>query len=204
MKPVIVLIGGGSASGKTLFTQFIKKELNEDVSIINIDNFYADHKDLTFEQREKLNYDHPNAIDEKLMIECVKKLKDGEEVDIPLYDFANHRRSIHSMHIKPCKYIVVDGIFALYYQDLLKLSNYNIYVDAKEEIRLKRRIYRDINERGRSKESVLKQFHETVAPMHNIYIEPTKNNATYIFTNNLLDGINEKEINYLINQIKSL
>lgn len=204
MKSYVILIGGGSASGKTLLTQYIKKELDECVCVINIDNFYKNNPQLSFEERTKVNYDHPDSIDSSLMIKCIKQLKSGMEIDIPIYDFANHLRSINSIHIKPCRYIIVDGIFALYYQELLNIANLTIYVDADQNIRLNRRIVRDINERGRTKESVLKQFKKTVAPMHNIYIEPTKNNANHIFINNQNNGLNQKQVEVVVNKIKNL
>lgn len=201
MRPRLILIGGGSASGKTLLTKYIKSRLDDCISIINVDNFYKNNTDLTFEQRSKLNYDDPHAIDDDLLYQKAKEILQGHDIDIPTYDFAIHLRGKNTQHINVCPYVMIDGIFALYYPKLLELADLKIFVEADENIRLNRRISRDIIERGRTKDGVIAQFNATVAPMHNLFIEPTKENADIIFYNNENDGLDETAVNRLIDKI---
>ncbi len=204
MKNKIVLIGGGSASGKTLISKALKDIYQDDLLIINIDLFCKGHQELSLEDREKINYDEPSAYEHELLIKNLKELMSNHEVDLPTYDFAKHLRSEEKIHVKPAKIILIDGIFALYYQELLDIANLKIYVDALEDVRLNRRINRDIKERGRNKESVLKQFHDTVKPMHDLYIEPCKYNADIVIENNGNEGINKDILDKIIPLIENL
>ncbi len=203
MKTKIILIGGGSASGKSLLCEEIQKAI-KDVSILHIDNFYKNNTHLSFEQRTKVNYDEPNAYEIELLLEKLKEYQQNKDINIPTYDFKNHLRSNEIETIKFNKYLLIDGIFALYFKELLDISDYKIFINATEDIRLNRRINRDIILRGRSKESVIKQFKETVKPMHDLYVEPCKANADYIFINNKNDGLDTFQVNTIINKILTL
>ena len=203
MKPLIVLIGGGSASGKTLICDTILKMINN-ASLINIDNFYKNNSHLSFEQRCKLNYDDPNAYEVSLLLNKINEYKNGNDIIIPTYDFKQHLRSNETIKIKYNQILLIDGIFALYFPQLLEIADYKIYVDADEDVRLNRRINRDIILRGRTKESVLKQFYDTVKPMHDLYIENSKLNADYVFVNNKNDGLDLDKVNTIINNINNL
>lgn len=196
----IILIGGGSASGKSFLANRISKAFNDHVLIISMDYYCVSHDELSFEERENLNYDHPTSYDAKELVNDLKNIMNSHSYSLPTYDYALHLRSNKKKHVKCEDIIIIDGIFSLYYKELLSLADIKIFCNASEETRLRRRIYRDINERGRTKESVLKQFADTVKPMHDLYIEPTKNNADIIFENDL-DG-EHQSINDIIEQIK--
>ena len=200
MKSKIILIGGGSASGKTLLATHLKEKL-KDVLLIAFDNYCKPHPELSKEERELINYDHPDSYDHKELINDLTNIMNNDSYSLPTYDFATHLRKAERQKVKKCKYIIIDGIFSLYYKDLLPLADFKIFCLANEDVRLSRRINRDIKERGRSKESVLMQWEATVKPMHYLYIEPTKTNADYILLNNENNGLNETIVNDIINRI---
>lgn len=204
MKPKLILIGGGSASGKTYLCKELQFQMGSEVSTITLDNFYVNNTHMTFEERTKVNYDHPSSIDDDLLFKKAKELVDGHDIEIPIYDFSKHLRSDKTQPVKAARYVLVDGIFALYFPKLLEIASLKIFVDADEDVRLQRRIKRDTLERGRTKESVLKQFKEQVAPMHNIYIEPNKNNADIVFRNNENNGLDKAAVQNLVIKILSL
>ncbi len=203
MKPLIVLVGGGSASGKTLLCETLMKEI-PNISLLNIDNFYKNNIHLSFEERCKVNYDKPEAYEIELLLNKIDEYNQNKDIEIPIYDFKMHLRSQETQHIKYNEILLIDGIFALYFKDLLEISDFNIYVDASENTRLNRRIKRDIALRGRSKESVINQFISTVKPMHDLYIEPSKLNADYIFINEENNGLDNKQVLLLKNKILDL
>lgn len=203
MKPLIVLVGGGSASGKTLLCETLMKEI-PNISLLNIDNFYKNNTHLSFEERCKVNYDKPEAYEIELLLNKIDEYNQNKDIEIPTYDFKMHLRSQETQHIKYNEILLIDGIFALYFNDLLEISDFNIYVDASENTRLNRRIKRDIALRGRSKESVINQFISTVKPMHDLYIEPSKLNADYIFINEENNGLDNKQVLLLKNKILDL
>ncbi len=203
MKPLIVLVGGGSASGKTLLCETLMKEI-PNISLLNIDNFYKNNTHLSFEERCKVNYDKPEAYEIELLLNKINEYNQNKDIEIPTYDFKMHLRSQETQHIKYNEILLIDGIFALYFKDLLEISDFNIYVDASENTRLNRRIKRDIALRGRSKESVINQFISTVKPMHDLYIEPSKLNADYIFINEENNGLDNKQVLLLKNKILDL
>lgn len=203
MKPLIVLVGGGSASGKTLLCETLMKEI-PNISLLNIDNFYKNNTHLSFEERCKVNYDKPEAYEIELLLNKIDEYNQNKDIEIPTYDFKMHLRSQETQHIKYNEILLIDGIFALYFNDLLEISDFNIYVDASENTRLNRRIKRDIALRGRSKESVINQFISTVKPMHDLYIEPSKLNADYIFINEENNGLDNKQVQLLKNKILDL
>lgn len=174
----IVGIAGGSASGKTTIVNRIKETFGEDIVVISHDCYYKAHDDLTYEDRSKLNYDHPSSFDTERMVDDVKKLKKNMEVDIPVYDYTIHNRSKETTHIIPKPVIILEGILILENKELRELMDIKVFVDADE--RLIRRIKRDMAERARSVESILSQYADTVKPMHEQFIEPSKKYADVI------------------------
>lgn len=181
MKDILIVgIAGGSASGKTTVVNKIKEFFGDGITVIGHDNYYKAHDDMTYEERALLNYDHPNAFDTERMIEDVKRLKAGETVDIPVYDYGAHNRSDKTQTITPQRVVVLEGILLLYDAQLRDLMDAKVYVDAPADERLVRRIRRDMAERERSLHSVLSQYQDTVRPMHEQFVEPTKAYADVI------------------------
>lgn len=176
----IVGIAGGSASGKTTIVNRIKEYFGDHISVISHDSYYKAHDELPFEERCKLNYDHPNAFDTQRMVEDVKKLKEGQPVDIPVYDFSIHNRVPQTERIWPKKVVIVEGILILESKELRDLMDIKVYVDTDADERLMRRMKRDMVERARSVESVLNQYAQTVKPMHEQFVEPSKKYADII------------------------
>ncbi len=177
---LIIGIAGGSGSGKTTLTNQIASQFIEQVTIIKHDNYYKAHDDMTYEERCCLNYDHPNAFDTDLMIEHLKELKKGNKIECPVYDFTVHNRSKDTLTITPNKVIIVEGILIFENKELCDLMDVRIYVDTDADVRIIRRIKRDVIERARSLESVMNQYLDTVKPMHEQFVEPSKKNANII------------------------
>ena len=187
MNNLIIGIAGGSGSGKTTLALRLKERFGEDeVRLISHDSYYKRHDELPFEERCKLNYDHPDAFDNDLLIEHLRELKAGSAIDCPVYDYADHNRSSEVQHIEP---------------ELCKLFDYKIYVDTDADERILRRILRDVKERGRSLDSVITQYRTTVKPMHEAFVEPSKRNADIIIPNG---GENGPAIEMLAHHIRSL
>jgi len=176
----IVGIAGGSASGKTTIVNRIKENFGEEIVVISHDSYYKAHDELSYDDRSKLNYDHPSSFDTERMVADVQKLKNNQEVDIPVYDYTIHNRSSQTVHIIPKPVIILEGILILENQALRDLMDIKVYVDADADERLMRRMKRDMVERARSVESVLTQYAETVKPMHEQFIEPSKKYADII------------------------
>ncbi|MBQ4546940.1 MAG: uridine kinase [Oscillospiraceae bacterium] len=177
----VIGIAGGTGSGKTTFTDTIVNEFRDDVVVIHHDNYYSVLDHLTYEERCKVNYDHPDSFDTGLMIEHIKKLRAGETVEEPVYDFTVHNRDkSKTITLEPKKILIIDGILVLENKELCDLMDMKIFVDTDADIRLGRRILRDMNERGRSLESVLTQYQATVKPMHEKFVEPSKKNADIV------------------------
>lgn len=200
-KICIVGIAGGTASGKTTIVRKIKENFGDDIVVINHDSYYKAHSDLSYEDRSKLNYDHPDSFDTQMMIEDVKKLKNNEEVDIPVYDFSVHNRADATVHIVPKNVIILEGILVLENKELRDLMDIKVFVDTDADERLMRRIRRDMVERARSIESILNQYADTVKPMHEQFIEPSKKYADIIIPRG---GENLTGINILQQHIKSM
>ncbi len=176
----IVGIAGGTASGKTTIVRRIKEKFGDDIVVINHDSYYKAHDDLSYEDRSRLNYDHPEAFDTDLMIADVKKLKNNEPIDMPVYDYTIHNRAASIVHVVPKKVIIVEGILILENKELRDLMDIKVFVDTDADERLMRRIRRDMVERARSIESILTQYAETVKPMHEQFVEPSKKYADII------------------------
>ena len=179
-KICIVGIAGGSASGKTTIVNRIKEKFGNDIVVISHDSYYKAHNELSYEDRSRLNYDHPSSFDTELLIRDGQKLKNGEEVDIPVYDYSIHNRSDQYIHITPKPVILLEGILILENKQLRDLMDVKVFVDTDADERLMRRIKRDTIERARSVQSVLQQYSETVKPMHEQFIEPSKKYADLI------------------------
>lgn len=181
MKDVLIVgIAGGSASGKTTVVNKVKEFFGDNITVIGHDNYYKAHDDMTYEERTQLNYDHPNAFDTERMIEDVKSIKSGCGVEIPVYDYSIHNRSDKTTYIEPQRVVILEGILLLYDARLRDLMDVKIFVDAPADERLVRRIKRDMVERDRSLQSVLSQYQDTVRPMHEQFVEPTKAYADII------------------------
>lgn len=177
---LVIGIAGGTGSGKTTLMNNLIEQFRDDVTILSHDNYYKRHDDLTYAQRCRLNYDEPAALETDLMAAHLDRLRHGESIDCPVYDFTRHNRSSETLRIVPRKVIIVEGILIFENKKLRDLMDIRIFVDTDADVRLCRRIARDVNERGRTLESVLAQYQETVKPMHEMYVEPSKRFANII------------------------
>ena len=185
MKDYLVIgIAGGTGSGKTTLTNQIAGLFKEHVTVLTHDNYYKAHNDMDYDERSRLNYDHPNAFETELMIEHLKALKNGESILCPVYDYTIHNRSNDTITIHPNKVIIVEGILIFENKELCDLMDIRIFVDTDADLRIIRRIKRDVLERARSLESVTNQYMDTVKPMHEQYVEPSKRNANIIIPEN--------------------
>jgi len=183
-KPITIGIAGGTGSGKTVLVHAIVEHMNsQDVVTIQYDSYYKDRSHLHPSEREKLNYDHPNALDTDLLIQHLNELIAGNTIEMPVYDFATHRRSDEQVQINPAKVIILDGILLLANAKLRKLLDFKIFVDADDDIRFIRRLQRDMKGRQRTIESVINQYMKTVRPMHIEFVEPSKKYADIIVPN---------------------
>lgn len=201
MSDVLVIgIAGGSGSGKTTLTNQIAAQFSEQVTIIKHDDYYKAHDDMDYEERSRLNYDHPNAFDTDLMIEHLKLLKEGKETECPVYDYTIHNRSKNTVIVKPGRVIIVEGILIFENRELCELMDIRIFVDTDDDLRIIRRIQRDVLERARSLESVISQYLNTVKPMHEQFVEPSKKNANIIVPEG---GYNKVAMEMIRNRISS-
>jgi uridine kinase len=198
---LIIGIAGGTGSGKTTVVNNILKNLNtENVLVISQDNYYKDHKELPLEEREKINFDHPRSIDFELLTSDILKLKNGENIEQPVYSFITHSRQEETILTHPKNVIIVEGILVLTHPELRNLFDVKIFVHADSDERLIRRIRRDLQERGRDLEEVLSRYQKTLKPMHEQFIEPSKNHADIIVPN--MKKKNEVAIRVLSTLIK--
>ena len=178
MNDILVIgIAGGSGSGKTTLMNNIVGRFGENITVLSHDSYYKRHDDMTYEERCQLNYDEPAALETDLMVRHLDRLRNGEAIDCPVYDFTVHNRSDATTRIEPRKVIIVEGILIFQNKQLRDLMDIRIFVDTDADIRLCRRVKRDVNKRGRSLESVLTQYQETVKPMYEKYVEPSKKHA---------------------------
>ena len=177
---LVIGIAGGSGSGKTTLLKNIIQTFGPAITVLSHDNYYKRHDEMTYEERCKLNYDEPDALETDLMVKQLQQLRSGQEILCPVYDFTVHNRSDETILIKPERVIIVEGILIFENEDLRKLMDIKIFVDADADIRICRRIKRDVNKRGRSLESVITQYQETVKPMHEKYVEPSKKYADIV------------------------
>lgn len=197
----IVGIAGGSASGKTSIIKKLKKIFKDEILMIGHDYYYWNNDDLSMEERKKLNYDHPKSFETEKLIEDLKSLKKGHSVCLPIYDYTIHTRKKETLKVSPKPVIIVEGILILENKDLRDLMDIKVYVDVDSDIRLIRRLLRDTKERGRSVDSVLTQYLNTVKPMHEEFIEPSKKHADIIIPRG---AENIPAVNMLVEHLKSL
>ena len=176
-KSLVIGIAGGSGSGKTTLMKNLIQTFGPAITVISHDNYYKRHDEMTYEERCLLNYDEPAAFDTDLMVQQLEQLRSGQEILCPVYDFTVHNRSDETLLIKPERVIIVEGILIFENEALRNLMDIRIYVDTDADIRICRRIKRDVNKRGRTLESVLEQYQQTVKPMHEQYVEPSKKYA---------------------------
>ena len=180
MGGIIIGIAGGTGSGKSTFTNRIKEEFGERVSVIYYDNYYKAHDDMSFEERKLINYDHPDSFETDLLVEHLHKLKEGVPIQCPVYDYSIHNRTDRTIEVKPADVIIIEGILVLYDRRLSDMMDIKIFVDADADERILRRVIRDVKERGRDVEGIARQYLTTVKPMHYAFVEPTKYTADLV------------------------
>ena len=200
-KPILIGITGGTGSGKSSIADAIYSSFsNECIAMIQQDMYYKDQSNLSMEERIKTNYDHPKAFDNDLLIKHLNDLINGIPVDKPIYDFSCHNRAKETVRVEPRSIIIVEGILVLEDERLRDLLDIKVYVDTDADIRILRRLVRDINERGRTVDSVIEQYLSTVKPAHDQFIEPYKKYADIIMPEG---GQNEVAIDIVITKIKT-
>ena len=181
MKDILVIgIAGGTGSGKTTLMDNLVRRFGDQVTVLSHDNYYRRRDDMTMEQRRQVNYDEPDALETDLMVEHLDQLRRGEAIECPVYDFTQHNRSDRTITIVPKRVIIVEGILIFENEALRDLMDIRIFVDTDADVRLGRRILRDVEERGRTLQSVLEQYETTVKPMHEKYVEPSKKHANLV------------------------
>lgn len=200
MKKICVVgVAGGSASGKTTIVNKIREYFGSDIVVISHDSYYKAHNEMPFSERCKLNYDHPESFESSKMAEDVRQLMDGNSIEMPIYDYTIHNRSDDTVLIAPKNVIILEGILILENKELRDLMDVKVYVDTDADERLMRRIKRDMKERARSIDSILEQYSETVKPMHEEFVEPSKKYADVIIPRG---GENQAGINMLQEYLK--
>lgn len=201
-KPVIIGVTGGSGSGKTTVSRAIFEQLHgHSLLMLQEDSYYNDQSDMPFEERIKTNYDHPNAFDTELLVKQLKDLLDWKTIEKPIYDYTEHTRSSEVEKVEPKEVIILEGILVLNDPALRDLMDIKIFVDTDDDIRIIRRIQRDIEERGRSLQSVIDQYKSTVKPMYHQFIEPTKRYADIIVSEG---GENQVAIDLLVTKVRDI
>lgn len=199
MDTILIGIAGGTGSGKTtLADKLVDSFGSQEVTVIRQDNYYKRHDDMDYEQRAKLNYDHPDAFDSDLFYEHIVALKQGKPVEIPVYDYTIHNRSEETILINPTPVIVLEGIMLFVEKVLCDLMDIKVFVDTDADVQILRRIVRDVKERGRSLESVIGQYLTTVKPMHEQFVEPSKRRADIIVPEG---GENQVALEMLIERV---
>ncbi len=196
-----IAIAGGTGSGKTTIARRIVELLPNHVTLLTHDSYYRDNRQLTFAERSKLNYDHPDSFDTDLFISHLRALKNGKAIDRPTYNFNTHLREEQRVRVEPREIILVEGILLLENAPLRKLLDLKIFVDTDADVRILRRIARDIGERSRTLDSVIQQYLETVKPMHEAFVEPTKRYADIILPEG---GFNEAGFDVIMARIRHL
>lgn len=197
--PYLIAISGGSGSGKTYISRALNALLPYESSILSYDNYYKDQSALPFEERGLLNYDDPSILDQELFMEDLKKIKKGIAIEVPQYDFVTHTRKKETVTFEPKDIVIVEGIMTL--QIPKEYYDFIIYVDADPDVRISRRIIRDMKLRGRSLESIVEQYLASVKPIHIKYVEPHKVDADFIYNNNSNDGIDEKQMQMILKHL---
>jgi uridine kinase len=200
--PILIGIAGGTGSGKSTVTREIYKSITDkNVAIIEQDSYYKDQSNISFEERVKTNYDHPFAFDNELLIKHLTMLLNGESIEKPIYDFENHNRRKDTILVEPRDIIVLEGILILYDENLRNLMDIKLFVDTDADVRVIRRILRDIKDRGRTLDSVVKQYMSTVRPAHMQFVEPTKKYADIIIPEG---GYNKVAIDIIVTKVNDI
>jgi len=197
----VIAIAGGTGSGKTTIARRIVEELPTHVTLLAHDAYYKDNRHMTYEERCRLNYDHPEAFDTDLFIRHVKDLKEGRPVERPVYNFATHLREDFTVRLEPTPIVVVEGFMVLENVELRNLFDLKVFVDTDADVRILRRIIRDMRDRGRTLDSVIAQYLETVKPMHEAFVEPTKRYANIIIPEG---AFNQAGFEVLMAQVRHL
>ncbi len=196
----LIAICGGSGSGKTFISRALRDNLPCPTAILSYDSYYRDQSHLPVEERDLLNYDDPAMLDEELLLSHLSALREGKSIDIPQYDFSSHTRMKVTRPFSPKDIVIVEGIMVM--QLPKDTYDYVIYVDAESDVRLARRLQRDLTQRGRTAEGVIKQYLTSVKPMHLKYVEPAKKKADFIFENDENDGLDERQMTALLSDIR--
>ena len=200
MDIMVLGVAGGTGSGKTTLTRRVKERFGDQISVISHDNYYKRQDHLTYDERCRTNYDHPDAFDTDLMVEHLAALKRGETIYCPVYDFSEHNRSDDLLEVKPAPVILVEGILIFASQELCDLMDIKVFVDTDADVRILRRIVRDVKKRGRTLDSVVSQYLTTVKPMHEQFVEPSKRRADLIIPEG---GKNPVALEMLIHRLES-
>lgn len=202
MEVTVIGVAGGTGSGKSTLVKRLQEAFrDDDVATLCHDYYYKGHPELSYEERTKLNYDHPQAFDTDMMVEHIRALKNNVPIERPVYSFVEHNRTDETVPVKPSKVIIIDGILIFENKELRDLMDIKVYVDTDADIRLARRILRDVRDRGRSMESVITQYTTTVKPMHEEFVEPSKRYADVIIPEG---GFNSVAVAMLIQNIRSI
>jgi len=200
--PVVFGVAGGTASGKTTVARAVLQAVGaSQIAYLPHDAYYKDMSHLSFEERSRLNYDHPNSLETKLLVKHIKRLLAGKAVHVPVYDFTQHRRTEETVLVEPSPIILVDGILIFTKRKLRELMDIKVYVDTDADVRFIRRLERDIHERGRSLESVVAQYLETVRPMHLKFVEPSKRFADVIIPKG---GLNKVAMDMVVSRLRDM
>lgn len=197
---MIIGIAGGTGSGKSTLADKLREAFEGEMVSLSHDYYYKSNDHLTYEERTKLNYDHPDAFETELLIEHIKKLKNGEAIEHPVYSFVEHTRLKETVKVEPARVILVDGILIFENKELCELMDIKVFVDTDADVRIIRRLVRDVQERGRSMDSVISQYLNTVKPMHEEFVEPSKKRADVIIPEG---GFNSVALDMLLERIRS-
>lgn len=200
MRSIVIGVAGGSGSGKSTFTNRIKEYFGDDVVVLYHDNYYRRQDGVPFEQRVTVNYDHPDSLETELLVEHLKQLKEGKSIECPVYDYTQHNRSSEVIRIDSKPVILVEGILLLADPRVRDLLDIKVYVEADADERILRRISRDVEERGRDLNGIIKQYLTTVKPMHYLYVEPTRSKADIVINS----GKNDIAFDLFVSKIKLL
>ena len=202
MEVTVIGVAGGTGSGKSTLVKRLQEAFRaEDVATLCHDFYYKAHPELTYEERTQLNYDHPQAFDTDMLVEHIRTLKSNVPINHPVYSFVEHNRTDQTVLVKPSKVIIIDGILIFENKELRDLMDIKVFVDTDADLRLARRILRDVRDRGRSMESVISQYTTTVKPMHEEFVEPSKRYADVIIPEG---GYNSVAVQMLIQNIRSI
>lgn len=200
MDCIVIGIAGGTGSGKSTFTNRLKKEFGSQVSVVYHDNYYKAQDGLSFEERKKTNYDHPDALETDLLVQHIKELKAGKRIQCPVYDYSLHNRTSQTVEVVPSQIILIEGILVLHDERLRELLDIKIYVEADADERILRRALRDVEERGRDLRGIINQYLTTVKPMHYLFVEPTKAKADIVINS----GMNNVAFDIMKTKMKAI